>query len=55
MKAGRADLGGVNTGWVPGRSADDGWISFRQEGLNIHQERGMERGTPFASDADLKG
>ncbi|GAA0941259.1 hypothetical protein [Nonomuraea longicatena] len=35
LYAAKADLTGVNTEWVQGRSTDDGWISFPKTGLQV--------------------
>ncbi|MFI7108381.1 hypothetical protein ACIBK9_18905 [Nonomuraea sp. NPDC050227] len=34
--ADKADLDGVNTRWVQGRSSDDGWIAFSRFGLQVY-------------------
>ncbi|GGT34247.1 hypothetical protein ACFFV7_38750 [Nonomuraea spiralis] len=38
VTAGRASVRGVNTEWVQGRSAGDGWITFPVEGLKVHRK-----------------
>ncbi|NUW43663.1 hypothetical protein [Nonomuraea rhodomycinica] len=55
VTADKADLNGVNTGWVQGRSTDDGWISFPKEGLNVRKGAGQAWGSVFADKADLNG
>ncbi|MEV6154263.1 hypothetical protein AB0L53_28325 [Nonomuraea sp. NPDC052129] len=55
VTADRADVNGVNTGWVQGRGADDGWISFPKEGLNVRKGAGQSWGSVFADRADLNG
>ncbi|WP_327044038.1 hypothetical protein OG320_19930 [Microbispora sp. NBC_01189] len=42
IQADKADLNGVNTEWVQGRSADDGWITFPKEGLHVHRKDGSK-------------
>ncbi|MBB2910244.1 hypothetical protein FHS43_001507 [Streptosporangium becharense] len=54
VTADRADLNGVNTEWVQGRSTDDGKITFPKDGLNIRQGSGAW-GTVHADKADLNG
>ncbi|WP_156056357.1 hypothetical protein [Streptosporangium roseum] len=54
VHADRADLNGVNTEWVQGRSADDGKISFPKDGLDVRQGSGAW-GTVHADRADLNG
>ncbi|MEV4383542.1 hypothetical protein [Streptosporangium sp. NPDC049644] len=53
VHADRADLNGVNAEWVQGRSADDGWISFPKEGLNVRKGAGQAWGTVFADKVDV--
>ncbi|MFI6603288.1 hypothetical protein ACIBHX_44235 [Nonomuraea sp. NPDC050536] len=48
VTADKADLNGVNTTWVQGRNADDGWISFPQDGLRVHQNGRDESGNVSA-------
>jgi hypothetical protein len=55
LQADKADVNGVNTAWVQGRSADDGRISFTEEGLNVRRAGGQDWGTVFADKADLNG
>ncbi|MEV5573286.1 hypothetical protein AB0L06_24850 [Spirillospora sp. NPDC052269] len=55
LKAHKADLHGINTEWVQGRNADDGWISFPKDGLNIRKGTGKTWGSVFADKADLNG
>ncbi|MEU8196418.1 hypothetical protein AB0C10_21790, partial [Microbispora amethystogenes] len=38
---------------VQGRHADDGWISFPKEGLNVRKGAGQAWGTVFADTADV--
>ncbi|MGW0595422.1 hypothetical protein, partial [Streptosporangium sp. NPDC002607] len=40
VTADRADLNGVNTEWVQGRSTDDGKITFPKDGLDVRQGSG---------------
>ncbi|WP_204285981.1 hypothetical protein [Microbispora amethystogenes] len=54
VTADRADLNGVNTEWVQGRSADDGKITFPKDGLDVRQGGGAW-GTVHADKADLNG
>ncbi|MEU8196419.1 hypothetical protein AB0C10_21795, partial [Microbispora amethystogenes] len=54
VTADRADLNGVNTEWVQGRSADDGKITFPKDGLDVRQGGGAW-GTVHADRADLNG
>ncbi|MEU8192205.1 hypothetical protein AB0C10_00325 [Microbispora amethystogenes] len=54
VQAGKADLNGVNTEWVQGRSADDGKITFPKDGINVRQGSGAW-GTVHADKADLNG
>ncbi|WP_157429796.1 hypothetical protein [Actinomadura oligospora] len=46
---------GINTERVRGRNADDGWISFPKEGLNVRKGTGKTWGSVFADRADLNG
>ncbi|OUC98757.1 hypothetical protein [Streptosporangium minutum] len=55
VTADKADLTGVNTGWVQGRSADDGWISFPKDGLNVYRDGTRSWGNVAAEKADLNG
>ncbi|MGV9379074.1 hypothetical protein ACWDRB_24875 [Nonomuraea sp. NPDC003707] len=55
VTADRADLNGVNTGWVQGRSTDDGWIGFSKDGLDVRKGAGHAWGTVHADKADLNG
>ncbi|MEV4246722.1 hypothetical protein AB0J63_25285 [Streptosporangium canum] len=55
VTADKANLTGVNTEWVQGRSTDDGWISFPKEGVNVRRGSGHDWGSVFADKADLNG
>ncbi|WP_189162872.1 hypothetical protein, partial [Sphaerisporangium melleum] len=54
LVADRADVNGVNTEWVQGRSSDDGKITFPKDGLDVRQGTGAW-GTVHADKADLNG
>lgn len=54
VTADKADLNGVNTEWVQGRSADDGKITFPKDGLDVRQGSGAW-GSVHADKADLNG
>ncbi|MEU5864319.1 hypothetical protein ABZ815_24320 [Nonomuraea sp. NPDC047529] len=49
--ADKADLNGVNTTWVQGRSTDDGWIAFSRFGLQVYTG-GTGTATPGSVYAD---
>ncbi|MBC3841888.1 hypothetical protein GXW82_21820 [Streptacidiphilus sp. 4-A2] len=54
VAAHRADLDGINTKWVQGPTAGDGWIDFPPAGLNVFQGAGDHQwGTVAAGKADL--
>ncbi|WP_283138832.1 hypothetical protein [Rhizohabitans arisaemae] len=62
MTADRADVNGVNTRWVQGRSTDDGWISFPHFGIqvsrggtNIAQQGVVYTENVYATDRDDSG
>ncbi|MVO90569.1 hypothetical protein GPA10_38920 [Streptomyces sp. p1417] len=55
VTAHKADLDGINTGWVQGRSASDGWIAFPQSGLQVYKDGNSQWGTVDADKADLNG
>ncbi|MGO4458090.1 hypothetical protein AB4039_12400 [Streptomyces sp. M-16] len=54
VAADKADLTGINTSWVQGRTTGDGWIEFPANGLNVFQGAGDRQwGTVAAGTADL--
>ncbi|MEZ0074925.1 hypothetical protein [Planotetraspora sp. GP83] len=54
VTADKADLNGVNTEWVQGRSSDDGQITFPKDGIDVRQGNGAW-GNVHADKADLNG
>lgn len=53
VAADKADVHGVNTKWVQGRTADDGWIDFPKSGVRVFRDGQNELGTLKAEKADL--
>ncbi|MFB8167226.1 hypothetical protein ACFC60_04635, partial [Kitasatospora purpeofusca] len=51
--ADKADVDGINTKWVQGRSTSDGWIEFPAEGLRVLRDGGHDLGTVTAGKAEL--
>ncbi|MFJ8335561.1 hypothetical protein [Streptomyces sp. NPDC094437] len=56
VAAAEAEVDGVRTTWIRGRSSDAGWVEFPATGVNVFQGPGDRRlGTVTADRADLNG